>query len=44
MLPAVAMPTIVPKFANGANSLRRSARNPIATAELESKTPGPVTE
>ena len=43
VLPAVAMPTMVPKFTNGSNSLARSARKPIATAMLESMTPGPLT-
>ena len=38
------VPTIVPKLENGVNSLSRKARNPIATAELESRTPGPETE
>ena len=43
VLPAVAMATITPKFENGTNSLSRRARNPTATAELDSNTPGPVT-
>ena len=29
MLPAVAMPTMVPKLTNGSNSLARSAAKPI---------------
>ena len=43
VLPAVAMPTIVPKLTNGSNSLARSAAKPIATARLERITPGPLT-
>ena len=43
VLPAVAMPTMVPKLTNGSNSLARSAAKPTATARLESKTPGPLT-
>ena len=43
VLPAVAMPTMVPKLTNGSNSLARSAAKPMATATLERRTPGPLT-
>ena len=43
VLPAVAMPTMVPKLMKGSNSLARSAAKPMATARLERITPGPLT-